>query len=102
MNFQELLENAGYETRSYSGRGMFGKQCLAISTDDSPFDVAANLLETSIRSIEVSEVEFDQQHFADILRQTRSDSMGLGSVYYWPSETYESGDEDYFEDEDYE
>lgn len=31
----ELIEEAGYEPREYSGRGMYGKYCVGFTTDDS-------------------------------------------------------------------
>lgn len=34
MTLQEFLEDADYETRPYSGRGMYGKKCLAVTADD--------------------------------------------------------------------
>ena len=30
---KDIIEMAGYETRSYSGRGMYGKECLAFTVD---------------------------------------------------------------------
>ena len=33
MELQGVLENAGFETRSYSGRGMMGKNCLSVAED---------------------------------------------------------------------
>lgn len=37
MTFQELLEVNDYKTRSYSGRGMWGEECLAITIDSYDF-----------------------------------------------------------------
>src|SRR5690606_19366002 len=40
------IESAGYEARSYSGRGMFGKECVGaeVSRDESAFALAAKLV----------------------------------------------------------
>lgn len=40
---QEILENLGYQVREYSGRGMFGRKCLGIVTDEEPFTVGFNI-----------------------------------------------------------
>ena len=40
--FREIIEDAGYDTRSYSGRGMYGKECLAyeVPARDEIYSVA--------------------------------------------------------------
>ena len=61
------LEDAGYEPRSYSGRGMFGRTCVSVSGDISIWEIARNI---------------DQ----DIhIPNPSTDSMGLGTVLYWPT-----------------
>jgi hypothetical protein len=65
LTLRERLEEAGFETRSYSGRGMFGKECLAV-TADSDRDVFA--------AIEPAEI-----------KAARIDSMGRRVVAYWPA-----------------
>lgn len=75
---KDLLENAGYETRRYSGRGMMGKECLAFVTDDSPFEIVSMLIEYVDNPADLP----------DILRQIKSDSMGLSMVYYMPRIAY--------------
>lgn len=49
MDAKKLLgaiESAGYEARSYSGRGMFGKECVGVEIpqDESAFALAAKLV----------------------------------------------------------
>lgn len=75
---KELIENAGYETRSYSGRGMMGKTCLGFTTDDSPFEIAAMLIEYIDNAADLP----------SILRQMKSDNMGLSMIYYLPRVEY--------------
>lgn len=68
------LEDAGYEPRSYSGRGMYGKECVAISGEDvSAWDVARALWFNNL-----DEEDMD-------VPEPRQDQMGLGTVLYWPS-----------------
>lgn len=84
-------ENIGINYQSYSGRGMYGDKCFAITCDDeNPFDIVLDLLinlvadiEPEIDDVEVSIVELldDAKHF---LRNPRTDSLGLGCIIYWP------------------
>jgi hypothetical protein len=55
-------------SKNYSGRGMFGANCVSISTDhrDSDYSLCGEL-------------------YAIGVPPGRTDSMGLGTVYYWPS-----------------
>lgn len=64
MKIKERLEAAGIETREYSGRGMFGKTCLA-AVADRQATVFAKIGEKAIKT-------------------ARTDSMGLDVVVYWP------------------
>lgn len=70
--FIDALESEGFETRSYSGRGMYGKSCVAV-TDVSAWEVAKALMN------ETHDGEFDD------LSEPKQDSLGMGNVLYWPS-----------------
>lgn len=60
--------------RSYSGRGMFGRRCIAVKTNG-----------------DVAKVAFAVGQLAGLggheerLPRTNVDSLGLGSIVYWPS-----------------
>lgn len=93
-----LLINAckelGYPVRSYSGRGMYGKYCVGIELDrgDSAFKLALHL------SSELG----DSAHFLNDL-DIRQDSLGLGTILYfpyveWPKDMPEDDEE--FENEE--
>jgi len=70
--FIEVLEEAGYEPRSYSGRGMFGRQCVSVSGDDvSVWDIARALWFNN----------FDDEDLD--IPEPSTDSMGRGIVIYW-------------------
>lgn len=72
--FIEALEDAGYEPKSYSGRGMYGKKCVSVHGDDvSEWDIARNLFN------ETHDGEFDN------VPAPKQDQMGRGIVLYWPS-----------------
>ena len=65
----EALQEGGFEPRSYSGRGMYGKCCVSVY-DVSAWDVAREL--------------FGESHDF-VIPEPLQDAMGLGNVLYWPS-----------------
>lgn len=75
----DILENAGLEVRpNYSGRGMYGEQCVGFVVEES------QLLRT------VAELVFfaddDREQVAKLFRRARTDSMGRDSIIvYFPS-----------------
>ena len=81
---QNIIEMAGYETRTYSARGMYGKECLAFSDNREgkaePFAVAAELMDAAISS-----GEYFIKPVLAAMRGIRTDSLGLGTVFYFPS-----------------
>jgi hypothetical protein len=91
MTFQELLEE-NFETREYSGRGMFGKYCLAITIENK-----SDLLETMYRiGYMVAEHNLDENNqnedndLDDTIDETglnniKYDSLGNGLIIYWPN-----------------
>lgn len=82
MTFPEFLRALGYEPRPYSGRSMYGAECWSIH-------------ETSVAvfAAEILDYEADERLDPDTramairaLRTCREDSMGRGSVLYFPTE----------------
>ncbi len=70
----DALDECGYEPKSYSGRGMFGKCCVSVSGDNlDAWDVARSLFE-----------ETWDGAFAR-LPNPHQDQLGRGIVLYWPS-----------------
>ena len=76
---EKLADYFGFDVRSYSGRGMYGKTCLAIVGE------GINLI-----SLGYALGEMDRDIDKYDLDNMRSDSMGLGMVYYWPNIEYEN------------
>ena len=73
-----------YKVREYSGRGMYGHKCVAIVTSMNSlhsFEVGVHLGKAAQDSGRFDEVE-------DSILHTREDSMGLGTVIYWPNTPY--------------
>ncbi len=82
---EEMFDDVRYD---YSGRGMFGAECVAIITDEGGFSIATSLQE-------LQETYEDDEEISEMLdcmlnREPRTDSMGLSTVYYWPSIEVES------------
>lgn len=70
----EALNTAGLKIRRYSGRGMYGKECVAVSDDRRLQEILADLVEAYGDNLECAEA----------IRAARTDNMGLGIVVYWP------------------
>ncbi len=79
---RELFGDAQYETRSYSGRCMYGEHCLAVTTD-SASEAATVILDVVQACAENGTVE-DVLELVSRLRGSRTDSMGRSMVMYWP------------------
>ena len=95
---QVLAEGAELDVRSYSGRGMYGRECLAIE-GSSAMDIIASMLE------KISEEDEDAAEAAsdlsEALRRSSQDSMGRDMVLYFPHIKFEEeGEEDEEEDGD--
>ena len=89
---QYLLED--FNPSSYSGRGMYGRQCLSITTDRDSFSILAKIM----RDCE------DVEEASALLAKAKTDSMGRGTVIYWPSieipQGVTIGDDDNDDEED--
>ncbi len=92
--FVNATESAGYSVRSYSGRGMYGKQCLGIGIGSgiSPFKVACEI------AMEV--LKLDDQHdiveslMADLSdERVAQDSLGMGTIIYFPNMKWKEREE---------
>ena len=84
----EELQKDGFDftIRSYSGRFMYGKSCLAIAGE------FLNIFHIGVevgRKLDSSDFNWKE------LESFCYDSMGLGMVYYWKRIPYEEDEEDY-------
>lgn len=95
MNTLKDLLELDYETRSYSGRGMFGKSCLAVALEpgQSPFKVFSDiLLNVDDEYEEVDEhgkIHNDLALVHKALRDARVDDLGFGTILYFPTIPFE-------------
>ena len=83
-----LVKAAGYDTpRSYSGRNMYGRTCLAFSADDSGMMVGYNLADAADRIPEAERNELVD--LKEHVNQARSETLGHSTIYYFPSIAWE-------------
>ncbi len=74
-DFIDAASSAGYNVRSYSGRGMYGDSCLGI--------VADNVIATVVNVL--LNINIDEQYdFLDVFESARTDSMGMSDIVYFP------------------
>lgn len=71
----EAAYDADVELRSYSGRAMFGSQCIGVSSD-SESGAALFLVAVAKEDADLAE---------SLARNLRSDSLGRGIITYFPS-----------------
>lgn len=87
---QAMEDEGGRPTCTYLGRGMMGDRCVGV-TFDRDSDGGVWSLATELADID-----------SDLVRdmgEPRQDSMGLGTIYYWPRVTAPEGTE--YENEDW-
>lgn len=81
-DLQKFLEFAEFDCQSYSGRGMYGKSCLAVN--------ALGLEEFIKRTLSAAfDIEGDFEHFQssnvmDQIEGFRTDSLGKQMIIYFP------------------
>lgn len=88
-----LIEAAGYDPYSYSGRGMFGRKCVGITCPDvntAIADLFEAVFEVDIEDVDNEEEEYEARMSAhnalcEAIRKSASDSMGLDKVLYFKS-----------------
>lgn len=86
MEFHELVEliqDAGYNTRPYSGRGMYGASCVGFTFEEvTVFQVIADLYD-AIRGDDAAIIE-GVEDLSKVIRGAKTDGMGLGEIMYFP------------------
>ena len=88
-DFIERLEEEGLEPYSYSGRFMYGKNCVAVDFENLGSVLAA------IFNIGFTIADNDESDdgYTHMLEDTRTDMMGVGMVAYWPNAEWPEGRE---------
>lgn len=90
----ELSEAAGFETRRYSGRAMFGRECVGVVVSHREVLRVGAALARQAAAIDryrhespddvLDEILGILDGIADLMRGAREDSMGLDVIVYWP------------------
>lgn len=85
MNYQAIAEAiiecsealGGFDVMNYSGRGMYGEYCLAVTGD--PFRIACTLMTFAYRR------DNDELKLKEFLERSSpsEDSLGYDTVLYW-------------------
>ena len=83
MTLQNLISDLGYDVRSYSGRGMFGKTCLGVEVDDL-LGFAYDLGEA------VTEFNASDEPITIPKQRMLYDNLGRGYIVYFPRVEYHS------------
>ena len=95
-DIENLFANIGqgYDvTWTYSGRSMYGKQCLAVTLDQ--YDNISKFMFQLGFEVKEQYCDDDGSEYDvyDLFDEPREDSMGRGSVIYWPSITLNTVEE---------
>ncbi len=81
---KKLINDAGYQTRSYSGRNMYKGYCLGVVCDE-PHKVVADILLEQFKGLPTEGEEGDDTfvELAQLLGTGQVDSMGRSSILYF-------------------
>lgn len=82
----DLLESAGREVRSYSGRGMYGRECVGVEVD--------NVGELFQLGLELADGTDEDERFELQNLKVSWDSMGMGTILYFPDVGWPKGRKD--------
>ena len=66
-----------FDVRAYSGRGMYGQQCVGVDTEG-----VGDLMKIAVLLVRHG---IDPEDVAGLGDALRTDSMGRGVILYWPS-----------------
>lgn len=101
----ELLNaTCDQNARPYSGRGMFGEECVGIAYDDEKAGLILELFDSFVRILidsgelkKAAEVDLYLVTFTRLMGRAKEDDLGRGIIVYWPQMEWP---EDMQEDED--
>lgn len=113
----DAVENSGYDVqfRNYSGRAMYGKQCVGIVGEmkvllrvikDVITEDSIEVFQEAVHAEGDEEFAAADKHHDEHLNLIRAilnfqtDSMGLDMILYWPNIPYENLEDDVEEDDE--
>lgn len=88
------------ELKSYSGRGMYGKECVCITADcekqiyTAMLRGIAEMEDGDIEEAGYSSIGEMLADLADLIECSTVDDMGLGVVVYWKRISFDAPDEE--------
>lgn len=88
-----LIEAAGYEAYSYSGRGTFGRKCVGLTCPDvntAIADLFEAVFDADVEDVANEEEEYEARMSAhnalcEAIRSSTQDLMGFDRVLYFKS-----------------
>jgi hypothetical protein len=93
MKLKVFFEECGLDVMSYSGRGMFGKECVGVQVDN-----LGEFFAEVIYGLEPDDERMDKETLAEAFRNMKTDELGRGMVVYFPKvkweDSYEPSDEE--------
>jgi hypothetical protein len=75
VTLQEAIEQSGYKTRPYSGRGMYGKECLGVQV-------------ASIGDLYILGTKIGKLTAVASIHWPSIDTLGLNIIAYWPTQPF--------------
>lgn len=81
---QRILEDAGYETSAYSGRGMNGEECLSVTVERSLPYLFSDVLEALLQEGDGDVLNQEIAAVSKAFRRAWEDSRGRSIVVYFP------------------
>lgn len=80
----EIVQEAGFESQTYSGRGMYGKECVGYTVDNGDELFSAVMIATSCEDEE-------KDHICNLFRNgVKQDRMGRDqTIIYFPRVKYQ-------------
>lgn len=94
---KQIIEDSGHKVRSYSGRGMYGKECLGVTVGRSGIGkLVADII------MQLADMHEDTPHsvVAEAFEGMCTDSMGTGTIVYFPDTPF-TVDEEEEDDEEF-
>lgn len=80
------IRDEEYEPRSYSGRGMYGEECVAFSTDpgESTHGAIIDICSNIVQQIDDDTLSPEEAiHMMSYMQDVRTDSLGKGAIVYF-------------------
>lgn len=84
----EAQDDYALEFRSYSGRGMYGRECLG-TVHENAVQCALQIAQAAFALASEVQLHIEYEHLLETLSRARIDSMGMSIIVYWPDIAWE-------------